>query len=93
MLKKILDGKGKALYLVPLKSLAREKYTEFKKYESLGIATAMSVGDYDSPGRNLHDADIVIVTTERADSLVRHRAEWINDVGIIIADEIHLIND
>ena len=93
MLKTILDGRGKALYLVPLKSLAREKYIEFKKYESLGITTSMSVGDYDSPGRSLHDADIVIVTTERADSLVRHKAEWINDVGIIVADEVHLIND
>ena len=93
MLKTILDGRGKALYLVPLKSLAREKYSEFKKYESLGITTAMSVGDYDSPGRSLHDADIVIVTTERADSLVRHKAEWINDVGVVIADEVHLIND
>jgi len=93
MLKAILDGRGKALYLVPLKSLAREKYAEFKKYESLGITTSMSVGDYDSPGKSLHDADIVIVTTERADSLVRHKAEWINDVGIVIADEVHLIND
>ncbi|MFX1578013.1 MAG: DEAD/DEAH box helicase [Promethearchaeota archaeon] len=93
MLKAILDGRGKALYLVPLKSLAREKYTEFKRYESLGITTSMSVGDYDSPGRSLRDADIIIVTTERADSLVRHRAEWINDVGIVVADEIHLIND
>jgi len=93
MLKTILDGRGKALYLVPLKSLAREKYTEFKKYASLGITTAMSVSDYDSPGRNFHDADIVIVTTERADSLIRHKVEWINDVGIVVADEIHLIND
>jgi helicase len=93
MLKTILDGRGKALYLVPLKSLAREKYSEFKKYETLGITTAMSVGDYDSPGRSLNDADIVIVTTERADSLVRHKAGWINDVGIVVADEVHLIND
>jgi helicase len=93
ILKSILEGRGKALYLVPLKSLAREKYTEFKKYESLGITTSMSVGDYDSPGKTLHDSDIVIVTTERADSLIRHKTEWINDVGIIIADEVHLIND
>jgi helicase len=93
MLKTILDGRGKALYLVPLKSLAREKYADFKKYEALGITTALSVGDYDSPGRSLHDADIVIVTTERADSLVRHRAEWIADIGIVVADEVHLIND
>ncbi|MHA1942918.1 MAG: DEAD/DEAH box helicase [Candidatus Thorarchaeota archaeon] len=93
MLKSILDGRGKALYLVPLKSLAREKYVDFKKYEELGITTAMSVGDYDSPGRSLNDADIVVVTTERADSLVRHKTEWIEKVGIVVADEVHLIND
>ena len=53
----------------------------------------MSVGDYDSPGRSLNDADIVVVTTERADSLVRHKTEWIENVGIVVADEVHLIND
>ena len=93
MLKSILSGRGTALYLVPLKSLAHEKYTEFKKYESLGITTTMSVGDYDSPGKNLRDADIVVVTTERADSLIRHKVDWIGQIGVIITDEIHLVND
>ncbi|MBN2229899.1 MAG: DEAD/DEAH box helicase [Candidatus Thorarchaeota archaeon] len=93
MLKAILDGRGKALYLVPLKSLAREKYNDFKKYESLGITVAMSVGDYDSPGTKMREADILILTTERADSLVRHKSDWIEEIGIIIVDEIHLVND
>ncbi|MHA2192250.1 MAG: DEAD/DEAH box helicase [Candidatus Thorarchaeota archaeon] len=93
MLKSILDGRGKALYLVPLRSLAREKYSEFKKYESLGITIAMSIGDYDSPGIRLKEADIVVLTTERADSLVRHRTQWLEDVGIIVVDEVHLVND
>jgi helicase len=93
IMKTILDGRGRALYLVPLKSLAREKYEDFKEYEELGITVAMSVGDYDSPGTKLRDADIVILTTERADSLIRHKTEWIGEVGIVIADEIHLIND
>ncbi|MHA2068333.1 MAG: DEAD/DEAH box helicase, partial [Candidatus Thorarchaeota archaeon] len=93
MLKTILDGRGKALYLVPLRSLAREKYSEFKKYESLGITTAMSIGDYDSPGTRLKEADIVVLTTERTDSLVRHRTQWLEEVGIIVVDEVHLVND
>ena len=93
MLKTILEGKGKALYLVPLRSLAHEKYVEFKKYEQLGITTAMSVGDYDSPGTRLHDADIIILTTERADSLIRHGTNWLSEVGIITIDEVHLVND
>jgi len=93
MLKAILDGRGKAVYLVPLKSLAREKYDEFRKYEKLGISTALSVSDYDSPGAKLSDADIVVLTTERADSLVCHDPEWIHDIAVLIADEIHLVND
>jgi len=93
MLKAILDGRGKALYLVPLKSLAREKYDDFKKYEKLGISVAMSVGDYDSPGTRLREADIIILTTERADSIVRHKADWIDEIGIVVVDEIHLVND
>jgi helicase len=93
MLKAILDGRGKALYLVPLKSLAREKYDDFKRYETLGISVAMSVGDYDSPGTKLREADIVILTTERADSIVRHKVDWINEIGIVVVDEIHLVND
>ena len=93
ILKSILEGRGKALYLVPLKSLAREKYKDFGIYHELGIRVAMSVGDYDSPGTKLRDADIIILTTERADSLVRHKTDWIDEVGIVIADEIHLVND
>ncbi|MFW9965522.1 MAG: DEAD/DEAH box helicase [Candidatus Thorarchaeota archaeon] len=93
MLKSILEGRGKALYLVPLRSLAREKYSEFKKYESLGITISMSIGDYDSPGTRLKDADIVVLTTERADSLVRHKTQWLEEAGIIIVDEVHLVND
>jgi len=93
MLRKILEGSGKALYLVPLRSLAQEKYEEFKKYVNLGITTAMSIGDYDSKGTQLAEADIVVLTTERADSIIRHKPDWIHDIGIIVVDEIHLIND
>lgn len=93
MLKAILDGRGKALYLVPLKSLAREKYSEFKKYEDLGITVAMSVGDYDSPGTKLKEADIIVLTTEKADSLIRHKTPWMSELGIVVSDEVHLVND
>jgi helicase len=93
MLKAVLEGRGKALYLVPLRSLAHEKYDEFKKYDKLGITTAMSVGDYDSSGIQLANADIVVLTTERVDSLIRQKVEWISEIGIIVVDEVHLVND
>ncbi|MBY8999275.1 MAG: DEAD/DEAH box helicase, partial [Candidatus Thorarchaeota archaeon] len=36
---------------------------------------------------------IIVLTTEKADSLVRHKVDWINDIGIVVVDEVHLIND
>ncbi len=93
MLQAIVTGRGKALYLVPLRSLAHEKYQEFQKYREIGIATAMSVGDYDTREEDLATADIVVLTTERADSLIRHEEPWLEEVATVVVDEIHLIND
>lgn len=86
--------RGKALYIVPLKALASEKlkdYNLFFKDSNLRIAAATS--DIDSESRWLSSYDVIILTVEKLDSLIRHSAEWINDTRIIIADEIHLIND
>ena len=27
------------------------------------------------------------------DSIIRHGAEWIEDIGLVISDEVHLIGD
>ena len=32
-------------------------------------------------------------SNEKMDSLIRHGAPWINQIGLIVADEIHLLND
>ncbi|WP_461864658.1 ATP-dependent DNA helicase [Thermococcus sp.] len=91
MINKLLREGGKVVYLVPLKALAEEKYREFKVWESLGLRVAVTTGDYDSADNWLGRYDIIISTSEKFDSLLRHRAGWIRDVKLIIADEIHLI--
>ncbi|MDI6798455.1 MAG: DEAD/DEAH box helicase [Candidatus Aenigmarchaeota archaeon] len=90
----ILNKKGKAVYMVPLVALASEKYEEFKeKYGRLGIKVALSVGDLDSSDPWLKNYDWVVCSNEKMDSLIRHGAEWIRDVGLIVCDEAHLLND
>jgi len=32
-------------------------------------------------------------TNEKADSLLRHRAKWMDEISLIVADEVHLLND
>jgi helicase len=92
-IKTILEKKEKVVYMVPLVALANEKYQEFKKkYSQLGVKVALSIGDYDSSDPFLKNYDFIILTVEKCDSLIRHGAEWINDIGLIIADEIHLLD-
>ncbi len=93
MINHFLKGR-KTLYIVPLKSLASEKYKSFRKrYEKYGVKVAVSVGDYDKDDRYLNNYDIIITTSEKADSLIRHSAEFIRQVSCIVIDEIHLIGD
>jgi len=80
------------IYLAPLKALANEKYKEFKKkYPFLKIG--ISTGDFDSDDNKLGYYDILFLTAEKADSLIRHKSSWINDIGIVVIDEFHLLND
>jgi helicase len=37
--------------------------------------------------------DIVIVTNEKADSLLRHRTKWMDNISLVVADEVHLLNE
>ncbi len=85
--------KRKSMYIVPLRALAREKYEDLLPFEETGIKVAISTGDLDEKGEHLGKYDIIVCTSEKADSLIRHKAGWLNEVSIVVADEIHLIND
>ena len=88
--KKAKEQRRKVVYLAPLRALASEKYAEFSELRRFGITTAISTGDYDSTGEFLGRADIIVLTNERFDSVMRHRVSWIGSVGLFIADEVHL---
>ncbi|MCA2003178.1 MAG: DEAD/DEAH box helicase [Candidatus Nitrosotenuis sp.] len=90
-------NRAKAVYLSPLRALASEKFSEFKKLEKIDfgrkINVAISTGDFDSVDKELEKADVIILTNEKMDSLIRHGVEWIDNIGLVIADEVHLIGD
>jgi helicase len=91
-LQSILVDKKKAIYIVPLKALASEKHLEFlEKYPDIQIAK--SIGDKDAADTYLAKYDLIITTSEKLDSLMRHGAPWIKDLGVVIVDEIHNLND
>jgi len=88
----ILHDKGKAVYIVPLRALASEKYNQFTKdYPSLNVG--ISTGDLDDSSGYLGRNDLIVVTSEKFDSLLRHNVDWVKDVQTVIVDEVHLLND
>ncbi len=92
-LNSILSHTGKAIYIVPLKALASEKHNEFKRKYGHLFRIAKSVGDTDSAEEYLSNYDLIITTSEKLDSLIRHHAPWLKEVKVVIIDEIHLLND
>ncbi len=89
----ILNKVGKAIYIAPLKSLATEKYKEFKKHYGEKAKIGLSIGDVDEVDPKLHEYDFIITTSEKLDSLIRHKVEWLKSAAVIIVDEVHLLND
>jgi helicase len=91
---KHLQQGHKAIYLVPLKALASEKFKEYQRLlKDTKYKVIMSTGDLDSHSGYLANYDLLILTTEKLDSLLRHKVSWLNEVKIVVIDEIHLLND
>ena len=84
----------KAVYVVPLKALASEKYDELKEVaDVVGLKVALAVGDRSVEINSIEDSDILVCTSERLDSLLRNRSNIISNIGIIVSDEFHLLHD
>ena len=95
---KAVEKGMKAVYLTPLRALASEKYDDLKILEKLDlggskIRVTVATTDYDSSGNELAGADVIVLTNEKMDTLFRHNAEWLGNVGIFVSDEVHLIGD
>ncbi|MBI2574884.1 DEAD/DEAH box helicase [Candidatus Woesearchaeota archaeon] len=89
----ILEKGKKAVYIVPLKALANEKYNDFKNRYGGFAKVALSIGDLDATDSYLADYDLIITVSEKLDSLIRHYAPWISMTSVVVVDEIHLMND
>lgn len=89
----IVGGRGKAVYVVPLRALASEKYADFKRRYGELCRIALSIGDLDGADPYLEGYDLIVTTSEKLDSLIRHRAHWLRQISVLIIDEIHLLND
>ena len=97
-----LNGK-KFMFLTPLVALANQKYRDFKKrYSKLGLNVAIRVGmsrinakeELSLPDENIKSSDVVVGTYEGLDFLLRSgKAGDLGELGTIVIDEIHMLDD
>jgi helicase len=79
--------------------LASEKFKEFQRYSAIKkpngdhVRAGISTGDYDSSDPWLGRYDIILCTNEKADSLLRHKAPWMSELTLVVADEVHLLTE
>ena len=95
---------GKAMYLAPLKALAKEKIDDWttsegdKKHHFSDLKLSICTGDYVlTPARRkeLADANLILMTSEMLNSRCRNfKAEhndFLKEIGTLVIDEGHLI--
>ncbi|MFB6096604.1 MAG: DEAD/DEAH box helicase [Haloferacaceae archaeon] len=85
----MLTAEGPALYIVPLRALAREKYETFSALP--GVSAAISTGDYDATSEELAGNDVIVATSEKVDAAIRNGADWVADLACVVVDEVHLL--
>ncbi|KAF0931605.1 hypothetical protein E2562_005569 [Oryza meyeriana var. granulata] len=96
----LIQGTLKTIYIAPMKALVQEKLRDWNmKLGSLGINCLEMTGDNEFYNiKSIHDADLILTTPEKFDSVSRHGIRdgglgFFSDIALVLIDEVHLLND
>ncbi|KAK3585671.1 hypothetical protein CHS0354_020237 [Potamilus streckersoni] len=95
VLKKVLETRKKAMIILPFVSVTREKMFSLQQlYQDAGIR----VGGYMShhaPSGGFSSIDVAVCTIEKGNGLINRMLEEnkLDQLGIIVVDELHLLGD
>ncbi|KAH8740934.1 U5 small nuclear ribonucleoprotein 200kDA helicase [Cryptosporidium ryanae] len=87
----------KVVYIAPLKSLAKERFTEWKKVfmEMFQLKVVLLTGNSKHSLGELTDAFLIVTTPEKWESVTRRwfsdSRHFVREVKLVIFDEVHLI--
>jgi helicase len=87
--------KSKTIFLVPLKSIGREKLQYFRNiYNRFGIQVLYSDGEvHNDDGKILRGKfDVTIMVQEKLKFFEQHNPEFFKDVGEVVVDELGILS-
>lgn len=95
MVYEFLEKGNTSVYLVPYKSLAEEKYKDFsKQLGTFGFNVNKSTGSSRrSPNKLFGNSNIVVLTYEKFDYYLRNFPSIVSQIGTVVVDEFHKLND
>ncbi len=88
-----VSGGGRAIYIAPLKALVQEKFQELKELVGGRYTVGISTGDYDAGAEIVSRYDILVCTSEKADSMMHHDPDYFTNLQVMVVDEIHNTGD
>ncbi|MGB8658392.1 MAG: DEAD/DEAH box helicase [Candidatus Zixiibacteriota bacterium] len=91
-----LFKRKKVIFLVPLKAIAEEKYSDFReKYAPLGIKVVISTSDRQEDDRDIDKGnfDLAIMIYEKFNQLLIRNLDLLSVIHLIVVDELQMIAD
>ncbi|TNM85601.1 hypothetical protein fugu_007872 [Takifugu bimaculatus] len=95
MLKRVLETKRKALFILPFVSVAKEKMHYLQSvFEEAGVRVEGYMGSTSAAG-GFTSLDVAVCTIEKANSLINRLIEEDNMglLGMVVVDELHMVGD
>ncbi|XP_030002903.1 DNA polymerase theta [Sphaeramia orbicularis] len=95
MLKRVLETKRKALFILPFVSVAKEKMHYLQSvFEEAGVRVEGYMGSTSAAG-GFTALDVAVCTIEKANSLINRLIEEDNMdlLGMVVVDELHMVGD
>lgn len=86
----------RAIFLVPFKAIAEEKYRDFHKtYAPVGISVVISDGDHTMHDNDIRRGDfgIAVIVFEKMIQLLIQSPGIVADCSLVVIDEIQMIGD
>jgi helicase len=96
LLQEAIDRGRTGVYLAPMRSIASEKRDDWQRLQAGGLRIYKTTGEDDAfdPSQALN-AHIILATPEKWDSVSRRQIppDLIARIGVIVIDEVHLVDD
>ena len=90
-------ARRKTIYLVPLRAMVNEKREEFKElfFETLEWRVYASSSDYQDHDEDITESnfEVAIIVYEKFFALLAQDNQFIRDCGLVVVDELQMMND